>query len=114
MNESFVLTFNVSVGRLSVPSLLACFEIFAIIGRNLCFNKPASIMMLQRAQVLCPKLTAALFTSRQFHVSPICERVQAARYKITPKRDRPLTYEMANPPHFIGHRKAWNSWNVCE
>ena len=41
-------------------------------------------------------------------------KVQSGRYKITPKRDRPLTYEMANPPHFIGHRKAWNSWNTCK
>lgn len=70
--------------------------------------------MLQRAQVLCPRLPAAYLSSRQFHVSPICERTQAARYKITPKRDRPLTYEMANPPHFIGDRKAWNSWNICK
>ncbi|XP_037045459.1 28S ribosomal protein S24, mitochondrial [Bradysia coprophila] len=69
-------------------------------------------MMLQRAKTLCPILTPTCLSSRQFHVSPICERVQAARYKITPKRDRPLTYEMANPPHFIADRKAWNSWNV--
>lgn len=20
---------------------------------------------------------------------------------------------MANPPHFIAHRKSWNSWNTC-
>lgn len=34
-----------------------------------------------------------------------------ARYKISLKRDKPLTYEMSNPPHQICHRKAWNSWN---
>ncbi|KAJ6637105.1 28S ribosomal protein S24, mitochondrial [Pseudolycoriella hygida] len=62
--------------------------------------------------VLCPKVAPALFLSRQFHISPVCNKVQAARYKITPKRDRPLTYEMANPPHFIAHRKGWNSLNV--
>lgn len=80
---------------------------------NFSDNEPVNSMMLQRAQLLFPKLTPSL-SSRQFHISPIRERVQAARYKITPKRDKPLTYEMANPPHFIAHRKAWNSWNVCE
>lgn len=33
---------------------------------------------------------------------------------MTPRRDRPLTYEMSNPPHYIAHRKAWNSWNTGE
>ncbi|EDW84705.1 uncharacterized protein Dwil_GK12989 [Drosophila willistoni] len=46
------------------------------------------------------------------HTSAVCCRVQSGRYRITTKRDRPLTYEMANPPHFIGHRKSWNSWNT--
>ncbi|CAO1428642.1 unnamed protein product [Diamesa serratosioi] len=50
--------------------------------------------------------------NRLFHSTPAMLKVQSGRYKITPKRDRPLTYEMANPPHFIGHRKAWNSWNT--
>lgn len=40
-------------------------------------------------------------------------RVQSGRYRVTPKKDRPLTYEMANPPHYIAHRKSWNSWNTC-
>ncbi|GLV40256.1 mitochondrial ribosomal protein S24 [Carabus blaptoides fortunei] len=46
------------------------------------------------------------------HVSAACNKVQSGRYKVTRKRDRPLTYEMANPPHYIAHRKAWNSWNT--
>nr|CAG4635181.1 EOG090X0I6M [Alona affinis] len=49
---------------------------------------------------------------RHFHASAVCCRVQAGRYKITPKKNRPLTYEMANPPHFIAHRKSWNSWDT--
>ncbi|KAG5671982.1 hypothetical protein PVAND_002146 [Polypedilum vanderplanki] len=49
---------------------------------------------------------------RGFRSSAALSSVQSGRYKITPKRDRPLTYEMANPPHFIAHRKAWNSWNT--
>lgn len=51
---------------------------------------------------------------RLIHTSPALSKVQSGRYKITPKGDRPLTYEMANPPHFINHRKSWNSWNTCE
>lgn len=51
---------------------------------------------------------------RSLHVTVVCSKVQSGRYKITPKRDRPLTYEMANPPHFIADRKAWNSWDVCK
>lgn len=47
-----------------------------------------------------------------FHTSSYLARVQSGRYKITPKGDKPLTYEMANPPHFIGHRKSWNSWDT--
>ncbi|XP_053605315.1 small ribosomal subunit protein uS3m [Plodia interpunctella] len=48
----------------------------------------------------------------QLHTStPLC-RVVSGKYRITKKRDRPLTYEMANPPHYIAHRKSWNSWNT--
>ncbi|CAH2261964.1 28S ribosomal protein S24, mitochondrial [Pararge aegeria] len=48
----------------------------------------------------------------QFHTSSALCRVVSGKYRITKKRDRPLTYEMANPPHFIAHRKTWNSWNT--
>jgi small subunit ribosomal protein S24 len=40
-------------------------------------------------------------------------KTSSGKYKITPQRNRPLTYEMANPPHYIGHRKSWNSWNTA-
>ncbi|XP_015524306.1 28S ribosomal protein S24, mitochondrial [Neodiprion virginianus] len=49
---------------------------------------------------------------RQIHVTPVAAKVVAGRYRVTTKRDRPLTYEMANPPHYIAHRKGWNSWNT--
>ncbi|KAJ6216280.1 hypothetical protein RDWZM_007437 [Blomia tropicalis] len=39
-------------------------------------------------------------------------KCQAGRYKVTLKRNRPLTYEMANKPHNIAVRKGWNSWNT--
>ncbi|XP_026826496.1 28S ribosomal protein S24, mitochondrial isoform X2 [Ooceraea biroi] len=49
---------------------------------------------------------------RHFHVSVVASKTQSGKYKVTLKRDRPLTYEMANPPHYIAHRKSWNSWNT--
>lgn len=42
-----------------------------------------------------------------------CKHVQAARYKRSLKGNKPLTYEMAGPPHTIAHIKGWNSWNTC-
>lgn len=50
---------------------------------------------------------------RHFHTSMIVNKSQSGRYKITLHKNRPLTYEMANPPHYIAHRKSWNSWNTC-
>lgn len=41
------------------------------------------------------------------------KHVQAARYKRSIKGNKPLTYEMAGPPHTIAHIKGWNSWNTC-
>ncbi|KAL1508890.1 hypothetical protein ABEB36_003710 [Hypothenemus hampei] len=49
---------------------------------------------------------------RFVHMSPILEKNQAGRYRTTPRKNFPLTYEMANPPHQIAHRKSWNSWNT--
>lgn len=53
------------------------------------------------------------FVKRHFHASVIVNRTQSGRYKVTIKKNKPLTYEMANPPHYIAHRKSWNSWNTC-
>lgn len=47
------------------------------------------------------------------HTTAVKHKTQSGRYRITPKKDFPLTYEMANPPHCIAHRKSWNSWNTC-
>lgn len=51
--------------------------------------------------------------SRKIHVSSLMNKSQSGRYKRTLKRNKPLTYEMANPPYQIAHRKSWNSWNTC-
>ncbi|XP_044262347.1 28S ribosomal protein S24, mitochondrial [Tribolium madens] len=49
---------------------------------------------------------------RLLHTSTVCPKSQSGRYRITPRKDLALTYEMANPPHQIAHRKTWNSWNT--
>lgn len=50
---------------------------------------------------------------RSISASCVMNKTSSGKYKITPQRNRPLTYEMSNPPHQIGHRKAWNSWNTA-
>ncbi|XP_044761902.1 28S ribosomal protein S24, mitochondrial [Coccinella septempunctata] len=50
--------------------------------------------------------------NRIIHTSSTLQKCQSGRYKKTLKNDFPLTYEMANPPHAIAHRKSWNSWNT--
>ncbi|XP_055902640.1 28S ribosomal protein S24, mitochondrial [Eupeodes corollae] len=67
--------------------------------------------MLKTLLQIIPK-TIENEAKRAVHTSTALCKVQAGRYRITPKRDRPLTYEMANAPHHIVHRKSWNSWNT--
>ncbi|XP_051155179.1 28S ribosomal protein S24, mitochondrial [Leptopilina boulardi] len=47
-----------------------------------------------------------------FQTSAIINKSHAGRYRVTPKKNKPLTYEMAFPPHEIAHKKGWNSWNT--
>ncbi|XP_071526664.1 small ribosomal subunit protein uS3m isoform X1 [Panulirus ornatus] len=49
---------------------------------------------------------------RELHTTPVVQKVTSGRYKVTRDRSRPLTYEMANQPCQIAHRKSWNSWNT--
>ncbi|MPC95746.1 28S ribosomal protein S24, mitochondrial [Portunus trituberculatus] len=49
---------------------------------------------------------------RGLHTTAITSKAQAGRYRVTRDRSRPLTYEMANQPFKIAHRKSWNSWNT--
>ncbi|XP_023217086.1 28S ribosomal protein S24, mitochondrial-like [Centruroides sculpturatus] len=50
--------------------------------------------------------------NRSIHLTAALEKTQAGKYKVSLNHDKPLTYEQANAPHRIGHRKAWNSWNT--
>lgn len=59
----------------------------------------------------------SLILARKIHVTAVCNKIKAGRYRKTPRGDMLLTYEMANPPHFIGVRKVkkcvllrWNGW----
>ncbi|XP_026211483.1 28S ribosomal protein S24, mitochondrial-like [Anabas testudineus] len=46
--------------------------------------------------------------SRGLHVTAVCCKNRAARVRVG-KGDKPLTYEKALQPHYIGHRKGWLS-----
>uniref|UniRef100_A0A1B0DGM4 Uncharacterized protein n=1 Tax=Phlebotomus papatasi TaxID=29031 RepID=A0A1B0DGM4_PHLPP len=53
-----------------------------------------------------------LTLGRCIHTSAALEKKVTGKYKISAKRDRPLTYEMSQKPQHIAVRKAWNSWNT--
>lgn len=46
------------------------------------------------------------------HLTSALDSKKAGRYKTTPNRERPLTYEQSNKPDMIGVRKSWNSFNT--
>ncbi|KAL3041854.1 28S ribosomal protein S24, mitochondrial [Trematomus bernacchii] len=46
--------------------------------------------------------------SRALHVTAVCCKNHAARVRVG-KGDKPVTYDQALPPHYIGHRKGWLS-----
>lgn len=50
--------------------------------------------------------------NRAIHSTSVClSAKKAGKYKITKNKNFPLTYEMANAPQHIQHRKTWNSFN---
>ncbi|XP_018053990.1 PREDICTED: 28S ribosomal protein S24, mitochondrial [Atta colombica] len=69
------------------------------------------MVLLEHMRNILPAVQQT-FMQRYFHTSTIVCKVQSGRYKITINKSKPLTYEMANPPHYIAHRKSWNSWNT--
>lgn len=98
---------NNSIGSGTLLLIVAC-----EIKYNLYFN---TLLCLQSSLGTTSIIThCSPVLASQLHTSaPLC-RVVSGKYRITKKRDKPLTYEMANPPHYIAHRKSWNSWNTCE
>ncbi|XP_011267400.1 28S ribosomal protein S24, mitochondrial isoform X2 [Camponotus floridanus] len=69
------------------------------------------MVLLEHTKNILPAIQQILI-KRHFHRSTVLNKSSSGRYKVTLKRDRPLTYEMANPPHYLAHRKSWNSWNT--
>ncbi|XP_028654390.1 28S ribosomal protein S24, mitochondrial [Erpetoichthys calabaricus] len=49
--------------------------------------------------------------SRSLHTTAVCLKNQAARVRVG-KGNKPVTYEQALPPHYIGHRKGWLTQNT--
>ncbi|XP_042200405.1 28S ribosomal protein S24, mitochondrial [Callorhinchus milii] len=45
---------------------------------------------------------------RSIQTTAVCLKNRAARVRVG-KGDKPVTYEQANPPHYIAHRKGWLS-----
>ncbi|XP_074648797.1 small ribosomal subunit protein uS3m-like [Tubulanus polymorphus] len=51
--------------------------------------------------------------ARSLHISAACQKnIRSGIPKGTINKSRALTYEEAQPPHRIGLRKSWNSWNT--
>ena len=69
----------------------------------------ASINTVQQSS---SKLLGAEIISTATNFQQTRPKCQAGRYRVTLRRNRPLTYEMANKPSSIGVRKGWNSWNT--
>lgn len=69
-------------------------------------------MSLLTAVSVPMSLSLSLTHVRAFGTTTACLKKVAARYKVTLRKDKPLTYEMANAPHQIAGRKSWNSWNT--
>lgn len=86
-------------------ALKVCFCYFAA------KNHPINVLFFFYFDQFIPISTQ---NQRLIHASAVCLKTSAGKYKITVKKDRPLTYEMANPPQYIVARKAWNSWNCCK
>ncbi|XP_043464952.1 28S ribosomal protein S24, mitochondrial [Leptopilina heterotoma] len=55
-----------------------------------------------------PQKTCVAF----FQTSAVTNKARAGRYRVTAKKNKPLTYEMSLKPHEIAHKKGWNSWNT--
>ena len=51
-------------------------------------------------------------SSSLIHTSSVNCKLRAGRFRRTPNRSKPLTYEQSNPPDQIKTRKSWNAWNT--
>ncbi|XP_001600438.1 28S ribosomal protein S24, mitochondrial isoform X1 [Nasonia vitripennis] len=68
-------------------------------------------LLMNISNILLPKVGKSAI-QRCIHISAALNKVQSGRYRVTLKKNRPLTYEMAYKPSDIAHKKSWNSWNT--
>ncbi|KAK8769205.1 hypothetical protein V5799_014333 [Amblyomma americanum] len=73
---------------------------------------PMSALCKALGRLCRPEILLSPGRGAALHTTATLEKNRAGRYRVTRNHSRPLTYEMANPPHQIAHRKAWNSWNT--
>nr|XP_032825047.1 28S ribosomal protein S24, mitochondrial [Petromyzon marinus] len=65
--------------------------------------------------ILCAKrqpMAAFPVCPQGLQTSAVCLKNQAGRVRVG-KGDKPVTYEQANPPHQIAHRKGWLSQHTA-
>lgn len=72
---------------------------------------PRVVRALRALPPICP----VPIGTRHLHSTPPCLKAQAGRVRVG-KGDRPVSYEEAHGPHYIGHRKGWlslHTGNLC-
>ncbi|XP_071107295.1 small ribosomal subunit protein uS3m-like [Haliotis cracherodii] len=72
----------------------------------------ASVLCQVRNRVPCLIKLAELQLRGVTTTACVCKNIRSGVPKISVKGDKALTYEEANPPHMIGVRKSWNTWNT--
>ncbi|KAL4239625.1 28S ribosomal protein S24 [Mactra antiquata] len=62
----------------------------------------------------CQTISIPYIASRGIQTSVILQKknVRAGVYKISTKKNVPLTYEEAKAPYKLGVEKSWNTWNT--
>ncbi|XP_036383759.1 28S ribosomal protein S24, mitochondrial [Megalops cyprinoides] len=69
-----------------------------------------ALSLSRQSSAILKSLNAVCSLPRQrtIHSTAVCCKNRAARVRVG-KGDKPVTYEQANPPHYIAHRKGWLS-----
>lgn len=69
-------------------------------------------MFVEKLSKILQPLPNRWLLRRQLTTTKVLAASQSGRFKVSIKRDNPLTYEQAHKPHEIGGRKDWNSFNT--
>ena len=62
-----------------------------------------------------PQILETISTTnlRGISTTATLDKKRSGRFRVTIKHDKPLTYEEANRPDQIAHRKGWTTHNTC-